>query len=91
MAVSKLSQPHHSDTILFAHCAPLISAGVPETAVAMLAKDGERVPFHALFHMMGAVEMWLTRWARRNAMLAHYERQFENLLSITLTAHALVG
>lgn len=46
-----------------------ISAGIPETAVAMLAKDGERVPFHALFHMTGAVEMWLTRWARRNAIL----------------------
>eukprot|EP00904_Undaria_pinnatifida_P003150 jgi/Undpi1/12836/HiC_scaffold_7.g02503.m1 len=40
------------------------SAGVPETAVAILAKDGERVKFHALFHMTGAVEMWLTRQAR---------------------------
>lgn len=37
------------------------SSGVPETAVAMLAKDGERVQFHALFHITGAVETWLTR------------------------------
>lgn len=40
-----------------------LSAGVPETAVAMVAKDGERVPFHLLFHMTGAVETWLTRLA----------------------------
>lgn len=37
------------------------SAAIPETAVAMLAKDGERVPFHEVFHMTGAVETWLTR------------------------------
>ncbi|CAM9120279.1 unnamed protein product [Sphacelaria rigidula] len=37
------------------------SASVPESAVAMIAKDGERVPFHALFRMTGAVETWLTR------------------------------
>lgn len=29
----------------------------------MVAKDGERVPFHILFHMTGAVETWLTRLA----------------------------
>eukprot|EP00752_Nemacystus_decipiens_P011484 g10196.t1 len=48
------------------------SAGVPETAVAMLAKDGERVPFHRLFHMAGAVETWLTRlvtWMQKTLML----------------------
>lgn len=27
----------------------------------MIAKDGERVPFHELFSMNGAVETWLTR------------------------------
>ncbi|CAM9099296.1 unnamed protein product [Ectocarpus fasciculatus] len=49
------------------------SAGIPETAMAMLAKDGERVPFHALFHMTGAVEMWLTSlvtWMQKTLMLS---------------------
>lgn len=35
----------------------------------MLAKDGERVPFHMLFHMTGAVETWLTRLASTALLL----------------------
>lgn len=35
----------------------------------MLAKDGERVPFHLLFHMTGAVETWLTRLASNGIVL----------------------
>ncbi|CAM9358663.1 unnamed protein product [Ascophyllum nodosum] len=48
------------------------SAGIPRTAVAMLAKDGERVPFFALFHVTGAVELWLTRlvvWMQKSLRL----------------------
>lgn len=41
------------------------SAAVPETAAAMLAKDGERVPFYEEFQMTGAVETWLTRLVAR--------------------------
>ena len=51
------------DEFVHFHLPAFRSAGVPETAVAMLAKDGERVPFHLLFHMTGAVETWLTRLA----------------------------
>lgn len=37
------------------------STDIPEIAVAMVAKDGERVQFFSLFDMTGAVEKWLTR------------------------------
>ena len=36
--------------------------GTPEianVATAMIAKDGERVPFNAMFQITGAVENWL--------------------------------
>jgi dynein heavy chain len=36
------------------------SIAVFEAAKAMISKDRERVDFHALFEMNGAVEMWLT-------------------------------
>lgn len=38
----------------------------------MIAKDGERVKFHALFSMRGAVEIWLSRlvvWMRTTLIL----------------------
>ena len=38
---------------------PAAEGGVCNTATAMIAKDGEMVPFHKPFVMAGAVERWL--------------------------------
>lgn len=62
---------------------PPRSATPPETAVAMIAKDGERVPFHAIFSVSGAVEAWLSRlvaWMQTTLVLILKEAVHEAAL-----------